>query len=127
MHGANRLASNSLLECLVFGRRAALASQAEPVVAERGSAPPADPDREPVTLELRREMWAHAGLIRSAEELEPLRRAPLLLARLLAESALARQESRGVHFRSDFPLADDAFEGHIVQRLGRETEVQAWP
>ena len=53
--------------------------------------------------------------------------APLLLARLLAESALARQESRGAHFRSDFPLADEAFEGHIVQRLGGVTEVQSWP
>ncbi len=80
-----------------------------------------------MTLELRRSMWKHAGLIRSADELEPLRSAPLLLARLLAESALARQESRGAHFRSDFPLADEAFEGHIVQRLGGVTEVQSWP
>ena len=80
-----------------------------------------------MTLDLRRSMWEHAGLIRSADELEPLRSAPLLLARLLAESALARQESRGAHFRSDFPLADEAFAGHTVQRLGHETEVQAWP
>jgi L-aspartate oxidase len=129
VHGANRLASNSLLECLVFGRRAALASLSEPAVGDVGEPPaaPADAGREAVTLELRRSMWKHAGLIRSADELEPLRSAPLLLARLLAESALAREESRGAHFRSDFPLADDAFEGHIVQRLGCETQVQTWP
>jgi L-aspartate oxidase len=128
VHGANRLASNSLLECLVFGRRAAIASLDEPEVA--ASAPEPVPDageREHVTLELRRSMWEHAGLIRSAAELEPLRTAPLLLARLLAESALARQESRGAHFRSDFPLADEAFEGHTVQRLGHETRVETWP
>jgi L-aspartate oxidase len=129
VHGANRLASNSLLECLVFGRRAALASLDEPDAAEVAAAPqpPERAPREAVTLELRRSMWEHAGLIRSADELEPLRSAPLLLARLLAESALARQESRGAHFRSDFPLADEAFEGHIVQRLGGETRVELWP
>ena len=72
-------------------------------------------------------MWEHAGLIRSADELEPLRSAPLLLARLLAESALARQESRGAHFRSRLPARRRGFRGHIVQRLGSEPEVQAWP
>jgi L-aspartate oxidase len=129
VHGANRLASNSLLECLVFGRRAALAALGEPDAPELAAAPqpPEQAPRETVTLELRRSMWEHAGLIRSADELEPLRSAPLLLARLLAESALARQESRGAHFRCDFPLADEAFEGHIVQRLGGETRVELWP
>jgi L-aspartate oxidase len=129
VHGANRLASNSLLECLVFGRRAAIASRAEPELAEQEPEPPLPEGAgsERVTLELRRSMWEHAGLIRSADELAPLRSAPLLLSRLLAESALARQESRGAHFRSDFPLADDAFEGHIVQRLGSGTELQSWP
>jgi L-aspartate oxidase len=129
VHGANRLASNSLLECLVFGRRAALAALGEPEVPEVAAAPepPEHAPHETVTLELRRSMWEHAGLIRSADDLEPLRSAPLLLARLLAESALARQESRGAHFRCDFPLADDAFEGHIVQRLDSETRVELWP
>jgi L-aspartate oxidase len=129
VHGANRLASNSLLECLVFGRRAALAALDEPEAPELAEAPePLEPAPcEAVTLGLRRSMWEHAGLIRSADELEPLRAAPLVLARLLAESALARQESRGAHFRSDFPLADEAFEGHIVQRLDGETRVELWP
>ncbi|MEO9174241.1 MAG: FAD-binding protein, partial [Gaiellales bacterium] len=126
VHGANRLASNSLLECLVFGRRAALAALDEPEDAGRSEAPQADVVPEPVTDALRRSMWEHAGLIRSADELEPLREAPLLLSRLLAESALARRESRGAHFRSDYPLADDAFAGHTVQRLGSEPRVEQW-
>jgi L-aspartate oxidase len=128
VHGANRLASNSLLECLVFGRRAALAALGEPSQEARDDAPPAaGGTRETVTGEIRRSMWQHAGLIRSAEELEPLRGAPLLLSRLLAESALARRESRGAHFRSDYPLADDAFAGHTVQRLGGEPRIEQWP
>ena len=128
VHGANRLASNSLLECLVFGRRAALAALGEPAQETRDDTPPPPGDaREVVTREIRRSMWRHAGLIRSADELEPLRSAPLLLSRLLAESALARRESRGAHFRSDYPLADDAFAGHTVQRLGSEPRIEPWP
>jgi L-aspartate oxidase len=129
VHGANRLASNSLLECLVFGRRAALAALGEPEHAGDDEAPPVplDAEREVVTEALRRSMWEHAGLIRSADELEPLREEPLLLSRLLAESALARRESRGAHFRSDYPLADDAFAGHTVQRLGSEPRIEQWP
>jgi L-aspartate oxidase len=128
VHGANRLASNSLLECLVFGRRAAQAALGEPEPGIVGEPPPvpAAADRETVTLRTRRSLWRHAGLIRSADGLERLRTAPLLLARLLGESALARRESRGAHFRSDFPLDDDAFAGHIVQRLGSEPEVERW-
>jgi L-aspartate oxidase len=128
VHGANRLASNSLLECLVFGRRAALAAAGEPSVADDGAAPPpVTSERDTVTVESRRAMWEHAGLIRSADELEPLRAAPLLLSRLLAESALARRESRGAHFRSDYPLADEAFAGHTVQRLGSTPRIEQWP
>jgi L-aspartate oxidase len=127
VHGANRLASNSLLECLVFGRRAALAALGEPALPAR-SAEPARPEApEPVTPELRTALWRDCGLIRDAAGLERLREAPHLLARLTAECALTREESRGAHFRSDFPAEDEAFEGHVVLRRGAEPALETWP
>ncbi len=125
VHGANRLASNSLLECLVFGRRAALAAADEPElpVAGRPDPPPSGPV---VTRALRRALWRDAGVIRSADGLERLLAAPHPLARLLAESALARGESRGGHFRSDFPTEDAAFAGHVVVRAGHEPALEQW-
>ena len=126
VHGANRLASNSLLECLVFGRRAALAALREPALPGRVEAAP-DPVRaEPVTPQLRRGFWRDAGLIRDAHGLERLRRRPHLLARLVAESALAREESRGAHFRSDFPGEDPALQAHVVLRRGAEPALERW-
>ena len=125
VHGANRLASNSLLECLVFGRRAALAAVAEPPVAVSGMPP--SPEHEPsATPELRHALWQDAGVIRRAEGLERLRNAPALLPRLVAESALERRESRGAHFRSDYPTEDAAFAGHVVLRAGREPVLERW-
>src|SRR5205085_11772432 len=105
VHGANRLASNSLLECLVFGRRAALAALSSPSGHVRCQAPDVSGADE-ATARLRAQLWRDAGLIRDAEGLERLRRAPHLLARLIAESALARRESRGGHFRSDYPIEE---------------------
>ncbi|HWB22270.1 MAG TPA: FAD-binding protein, partial [Gaiellaceae bacterium] len=125
VHGANRLASNSLLECLVFGRRAALAAATEPELADLEAPAPPEPSSE-VTGELRRELWRDAGVIRSAEGLERLREAPHLLARLVAESAQARRESRGGHFRSDYPTEDEAFAGHVVLRAGHEPVLERW-
>jgi len=58
---------------------------------------------EPVTPELRARLWHDCGLIRDAAGLERLRTAPHLLTRLIAESALAREESRGGHFRAARP------------------------
>ena len=106
VHGANRLASNSLLECLVFGRRAAVAALDEPGLPARLDDPPTAVPLEPVTPEIRRALWADAGLIRDAAGLERLREAPHLLTRLIAEGALARTESRGAHFRADRPNED---------------------
>jgi L-aspartate oxidase len=125
VHGANRLASNSLLECLVFGRRAALAACDEPPPARsRASAqsrlpPAAAPGLGPA-------LWRDAGLIRNADGLLRLVDAPHQLVRLIAESALARNESRGVHFRDDFPTRDERFTGHVVLRPGRGPTLERW-
>jgi L-aspartate oxidase len=126
VHGANRLASNSLLECLVFGRRAALASLAEPDLPDRLDAPPAAPPLEEVTPAVRAALWRDAGLVRDAVGLEHLRTAPHLLTKLIAESALARTESRGAHFRVDRPSEDPELAGHVVLRPGQPPVLERW-
>ena len=127
VHGANRLASNSMLECLVFGRRAALATANEPALPPSLDPAPRPAAREPVTHELREAMWSDAGLIRDACGLERLAALPQLLPSLVARSALARRESRGAHFRVDFPHEDPALGGlHTVLRPSREPEFEAW-
>ena len=135
LHGANRLASNSLLEGAVYGRRVVEAftmgehqdpfedSWADPIAVDLGGG---DADEEPFSRsDLQQLMWDAAGLSRSAADLtEAVRelgtwRAPdvtdaksaedanlLLVARAVVASALARQESRGGHFRADFPDTD---------------------
>jgi len=135
LHGANRLASNSLLEGAVYGRRVVEAftmgdhqdpfedSWGEPITVDLGGG---DSDAEPFSRsDLQQLMWDAAGLSRNAADLtEAVRelatwRAPdvtdaksaedanlLLVARAVVASALARQESRGGHFRADFPDTD---------------------
>jgi L-aspartate oxidase len=125
VHGANRLASNSLLECLVFGRRAALAALGEPEPGTESCNLQLG-EVEPVTPALRHSLWQEAGLIRSAAGLERLLGAPSTLVRLIARNALARAESRGVHFREDFPAESEALAGHLVVRPGSEPVVERW-
>jgi L-aspartate oxidase len=119
VHGANRLASNSLLECLVFGRRAGLAAL---------DGPSLDVDAEPVAsaADPGRALWRDAGLIRSGEGLRRLLDAPHPLVRVIAACGLAREESRGVHFREDFPVESRELAGHLVVQPSREPVLERW-
>jgi L-aspartate oxidase len=141
VHGANRLASNSLLEGLVFGRQAGLTAL-ELMARKPGSFPPRSLHRtaalktipldvEDVARSLKSLMWRAAGVTRRGDELETaleqlrfwqmyvyqeeFRTARgyelmnmLLVAELIVRAALERKESRGAHYRTDFPARDDA-------------------
>lgn len=116
LHGANRLASNSLTECFVFGARAARAALAEPR-PDVESVPPRSEKPPPLTDESRSALWRYAGLERDAAGLAQLREDPYPLVRLIAESALVRTESRGAHQRRDFPDTDPWFDlRHVMVR-----------
>lgn len=144
VHGANRLASNSLLEGLVFGARAGVAMQGEGGNgAEEGDASPVpvaagnqQSDAEPLIREIQQLMWNSVGIVRTrkglAEALEQLQaaqaRVPAPVSRrhceagnihaaalLITRSALARLESRGAHYRTDYPAHDDLkFKKHSI-------------
>lgn len=139
VHGANRLASNSLLEGLVFGARAGAAAATEAPDAVV-SAEPRDWDfgeaadwriDDGARAEVKRVMWDKVGIVRNAAGLKAALAALeeiaarklhtrswnfVTLSRLVAEAALSRCESRGAHYRSDYPERDDAnFGGHTLQ------------
>jgi len=146
IHGANRLASNSLLEGLVFGRRIAntLARELPPPVQMRNLGvrmAPAIPDRPLNWLwaEIQQLMWDKVGIVReeaglraALERLEEINRSLCgalqtregfqvanlaTVALLVTRAALIRQESRGGHYRSDYPYRDDVnWKRHVTLR-----------
>jgi L-aspartate oxidase len=160
LHGANRLASNSLLEGLVYGHRASEAlrsvdrSDPWPEIPEwqTGDAVPSD---EAVVVsqnwdEIRRLMWNYVGIVRSNKRLERARRRLALLddevrdyywkyfvtadllelrnivtvARLMVDCALARRESRGIHYTLDFPETDPAQAKDSVIKRGVDARLR---
>ncbi len=148
VHGANRLASNSLLEALVMGGRVAedvrhrsATPHHETTVSLPGSGYPGDGPESETDREVRRLLWDEVGLLRDGDGLEgasrqledleedasPAARNLLTVARLVTASALAREESRGGHSRRDFPETDPRWERRIAAWLdpqgGVETEV----
>jgi L-aspartate oxidase len=125
LHGANRLASNSLSECFVFGARAARAALEEPPLLRDEPATAAEPpprvDLQPSRLAL----WRHAGLERDAAGLKELLQDAHPLVRLVGACALAREETRGAHARRDFPDTDPTLdERHFV--VGDQTVQERW-
>ncbi len=161
LHGANRLASNSLLEGLVFGHRAALrlaeldVTAAVPDVPEWNPGSAVASDQEVVVThdwdELRRTMWNYVGIVRSDDRLRrATRRINMLqdeireyywqhlvtrdllelrniatVAQLIVECAVARRESRGLHFTVDFPKQSEGTLSDTIIKRGVPAALRA--
>lgn len=153
VHGANQLAGNSLLEALVFGARAADAMAHSPELQAQGTAADAKPEPavtlnleavEEWIFEVRTIIWEDAGLVRDADSLKRAQtrldalirgiprgysrraveaRSLYTTASVLIAAATAREESRGAHFRSDFPQPD-AIARHSVMERGKLSFVE---
>ncbi len=131
LHGANRLASNSLSECFVFGARAARAALEESAMTAapetQSTRPPAPPTAFAISAESRAALWRDAGLERDGQGLLRLAEDPHPLVRLIAAGALARQESRGAHQRLDFPDRSALLDGrHVTITAGAQPTLETW-
>ena len=144
VHGANRLASNSLLEGLVFGARAGAAAAADArdwdreLHSDDGEFTGEDRPSQLATAvkkRVKRVMWERVGILRdrsslqraitefdqiAAARLSTTSRNFVTLALLVSKAALWREESRGGHFRTDFPEQDDAWRVHSIQKRDAE-------
>jgi L-aspartate oxidase len=162
VHGANRLASNSLLEGLVFGARAAQSMLTDALPQVPAGEPESAPEPlsaseeahlEEIVAKLQAAMWAYAGLLREdstlREGLDAQQSCAEALAELAAQgkgsrrmeeaqsmcrvaraillSALARTESRGAHYRNDFPKRDDEhFQKHSILTCDEHIAFEEW-
>jgi L-aspartate oxidase len=146
VHGANRLASNSLLEGLVFGARAGEAalenskcriphSKLQESSSKSGIWNLESPISTAVRKRVKRLMWERVGILRDRDSLQRAlkefqqiafsnlstsSRNFVTLATLVAAAALWREESRGGHFRTDFPEQREEWRFHSIQTLGED-------
>jgi L-aspartate oxidase len=143
VHGANRLASNSLLECVVFGKRAAgsmieCRTASHPALSESEFRLRVPSDTQTARQQIRETAWQYAGIVRNAEgmkkglqiisemeaqwefssvpSISQMETANLrAIADLILQCALLRLESRGAHFRTDFPdRNDEKYQFHSI-------------
>jgi L-aspartate oxidase len=136
LHGANRLASNSLSVCFVFARRAVDHALSLAGDGSDGTRAPTDSERSSLgelpspplaEASTRQALWRHAGVVRDEAGLRELLADPHPLARLVARCALARTESRGAHMRVEYPDRDPSLDHrHVVVSDGESTGWQTW-